>query len=738
MGVEIPKLDDREYAAIVEEARKRIPVYSERWTDHNAHDPGITVLETLAWIAETYVYQLDRVTDAHREKYLRLMGAQPEPPEPASVRLKVRLRPSAAPTEQGRSADGMGKGNEDENGDGDGDGGGTTLEGERIAEGTGLVATDGTGVERRFETAEPVTLTAASVVRAVSEYREGRVDNSTANEADGMYFHPFGERAEEGSELYLGFDGDPFATADLLNLAIGFHETGLPEPASHGNEEPEFEPSVAVSWQYCTDYANWFLDESWTDLTIRTDGTNRFYRGGTVTLEKPTDWHPDDWDVGEATILDRTEALLWLRCRVETSGYEVPPRLDSIDTNVVEARHRSTVEQEVLRRPEGGDETTRVGVHATGGIGERSRLGRETTALPGQTFAFEHAPVLEAEIVVASEREGRDDRKEREEGAADRDDADRWEDVERWTEVADFDVSGPDDTHYVLDRSRGHLRFGNGVKGNVPEVGRYVVAERYVHGGGTSGNVPAASVFRFSGERYADGPLAVRALGPADGGRDAESITDALLRLRRDFETPYRAVSAADFEWVAEHTPGLRFGRTKALVKPEQSDGGGDDGRTVSVVTVPFSTLSKPEPSEGFLDAVRRHLMRHRLLTDRVAVEPPTYVGISVTADVRVAPGYREAGRAEETRETLDAFLDPLEGFDGEGWPFGRPLYTSEVYAVIEGVAGVDSVLDVSIAARGERTIDTDGSVLIGESALLYPEEHHVVARTGQSDGAGT
>ena len=39
MGVEMPDLDDRSYEELLADARKRIPVHAEQWTDHNAHDP---------------------------------------------------------------------------------------------------------------------------------------------------------------------------------------------------------------------------------------------------------------------------------------------------------------------------------------------------------------------------------------------------------------------------------------------------------------------------------------------------------------------------------------------------------------------------------------------------------------------------------------------------------------------------------------------------------------------------
>ena len=51
-------LDDQTYAQIVEAAEGRLPWLCPEWTDHNAHDPGITVLELLAWYKELQQYHM--------------------------------------------------------------------------------------------------------------------------------------------------------------------------------------------------------------------------------------------------------------------------------------------------------------------------------------------------------------------------------------------------------------------------------------------------------------------------------------------------------------------------------------------------------------------------------------------------------------------------------------------------------------------------------------------------------
>jgi hypothetical protein len=59
-----------------------IPAYAPDWTNHNTSDPGITLVELLAYIAEILIYRALRVTPDAKFNFLRLLGA------PAHVRLE--------------------------------------------------------------------------------------------------------------------------------------------------------------------------------------------------------------------------------------------------------------------------------------------------------------------------------------------------------------------------------------------------------------------------------------------------------------------------------------------------------------------------------------------------------------------------------------------------------------------------------------------------------------------------
>jgi hypothetical protein len=76
MSINLPNLDDRTYADLVEEALTLIPAYAPEWTNHNPSDPGITLIELFAYLTEMMIYRLNRVTDENKKASLQLLNGQ--------------------------------------------------------------------------------------------------------------------------------------------------------------------------------------------------------------------------------------------------------------------------------------------------------------------------------------------------------------------------------------------------------------------------------------------------------------------------------------------------------------------------------------------------------------------------------------------------------------------------------------------------------------------------------------
>jgi hypothetical protein len=68
-----PALRDWSFDDLLREGLSLIPAHAPEWTNHNASDPGITLVELLAYFTELLVYRLGRVTPAAKLEFLRLL-----------------------------------------------------------------------------------------------------------------------------------------------------------------------------------------------------------------------------------------------------------------------------------------------------------------------------------------------------------------------------------------------------------------------------------------------------------------------------------------------------------------------------------------------------------------------------------------------------------------------------------------------------------------------------------------
>jgi hypothetical protein len=74
MPIPLPNLDDRTFDELTAEARALIPSLQPDWTNHNPSDPGIVLVELLAWLTEMLLFQVNQVPPANAEKFLRLLN----------------------------------------------------------------------------------------------------------------------------------------------------------------------------------------------------------------------------------------------------------------------------------------------------------------------------------------------------------------------------------------------------------------------------------------------------------------------------------------------------------------------------------------------------------------------------------------------------------------------------------------------------------------------------------------
>jgi predicted phage baseplate assembly protein len=217
----------------------------------------------------------------------------------------------------------------------------------------------------------------------------------------------------------------------------------------------------------------------------------------------------------------------------------------------------------------------------------------------------------------------------------------------------------------------------------------------YRTGGGRAGNRAAGTITELKTTvPYVNGVVNAE---PATGGAEAESPDSLIRRGPVAMRHRDRAVTAQDYEDIAM-LASPEVARVKCVPLKDLTTKQTQTG-VVSLVIVPFSTEATPYPTLELLDAVRSHLDARRAAGARLVLVGPEYVRVTVGAEV--VPGSPDtAGHlAEDVSAALTRYLHPLTGgAAGEGWGFGRKPHASDIYAVIESVAGVGYVRSIRLS----------------------------------------
>jgi predicted phage baseplate assembly protein len=495
-------------------------------------------------------------------------------------------------------------------------------------------------------------------------YQDVTALNDTA--LDG--FQPFGPVAARESAFLIGFEYDqPFPQVEL-DLSITVKDDGATRGVScNVMTSASFAPAELV-WEY-------WNGSVWRPLSLLKDETLAFTRSGHVYLKTPAPGLMQLAAIGEVT-----SPRYWIRARIAKTSYERVPTLLAVRTNTVRATQAETVRDEVL-----------------GGSNGR----------PDQVFRLANAPVLEGTLrLEVNEGDG----------------------FVPWTEVKDFFGSGERDRHYVLDRTTGEIRFGNGRFGAIP-VGNNdlptsnIVARYYRFGGGARGNVKAESITSLLTSIAGIDENGVKNLLPAVGGRDEETLADAKLRVPRAIRSRGRAVTPEDFEQLAMEAANVK--RAKALPLTHPNFPGVQVPGVVTVIVVPDSLAPNPTPSEATLRSVCAYLNKVRLLTTEVHVVPPTYRKVHVSAEIIADDDADLAAVKTEIETALLTYFHPLHGGeDGLGWPFGGDIFYSRVYGRVS-VPGVQRIERLSITLDGTPVPECT-NVPICPGVLVYSTDHDI------------
>ncbi|MFD7031408.1 putative baseplate assembly protein [Streptomyces sp. NPDC059917] len=645
MSLPSPNLDDRRFQQFVDDAKRYIQQRAPEWTDHNVSDPGITLVETVAHMADQIVYRLNRVPEKNHLAFLDLVGITLFPPSAARTDVTFWL---SAPQED-----------------------------VVLVPAGAEVATLRTEREEAvvFATEHDLAVVPCALSHVVVQHRGQPVVDRTTDLLEGKDVRCFAETPVPGDCMLIGLTAAAPHCALALELDSRVDGVGV---------DPRQPPLLWEAW----------TEDGWQECEVDRDGTGGLNRPGDVVLHLPG---------GHVLSRSGGHEAGWIRCRATAALAGQPFYTSSPSIRSVEA---FTI---------GG--TTRA-VHAEAVHDEA--LG-EAAGLPGQRLRLSRAPVVADDPPLLLQTAGDDG----------------WRD---WQVVAHFAASRPGDRHVTLDAATGEIAFGPAVRepdgtlrqyGAVAPKGAVVRAHRYRTGGGRGGNVArgAVQVLRTSVPYVAE----VVNREAARGGVDGETVEEAKLRAPITLRAQDRAVTLRDYEELAR-----RAAPETARITCLEGEEGRHGAYAVRVLVVPQAVpdpggrlrFEQLVPGDALLDRITRHLDERRLIGTRLAVGPPYYQGVTVVATVHAFRGVDTDRVRRRAHDALYRHLDPLTGgADGRGWPFGRPVQTGEVFAVLQRVPGVELVDEVVLhpadPLTGKRGDPTD-RIDLERPSLVFSFDHRV------------
>ncbi|MFD7668561.1 putative baseplate assembly protein [Streptomyces sp. NPDC059788] len=258
MSLPSPNLDDRRFQQFVDDAKRYIQQRAPEWTDHNVSDPGVTLVETVAHMADQIVYRLNRVPEKNHLAFLDLIGVTLFPPSAARTDVTFWL---SAPQEE-------------------------TVPVPVGAE----VATLRTEREEAvvFATECELAIVPCAMSRLMVQRRGGPVTDSTIALVEGGDVHCFAEAPGPGDCMLIGL------TAAVPHCAVALE---LDSRVDGVGVDPRQPPLVWEAW----------TEDGWQPCEVDHDGTGGLNRAGEVVLHVPG---------GHVLSRNGGHEAGWLRCRV--------------------------------------------------------------------------------------------------------------------------------------------------------------------------------------------------------------------------------------------------------------------------------------------------------------------------------------------------------------------------------------------------------------------------------------
>ena len=186
----------------------------------------------------------------------------------------------------------------------------------------------------------------------------------------------------------------------------------------------------------------------------------------------------------------------------------------------------------------------------------------------------------------------------------------------------------------------------------------------------------------------------------AIGGGDGDTPDQIKLNTLAKYPSQMRAVTQQDYLGTVLGMP-PKFGQVaKAYVTKDSAvfaqylanQPGERDPLATSMYLLTYDTDgSFTAPGPAILQNIQTYLETYRMLTDTIILKPAYIINIQVNFDLIIRPNYT-------SRQVLAQCLTLLKAyFSRSNWQINQPIILSEIYTLLDQVAGVQTVQKVMI-----------------------------------------
>lgn len=658
-----PVLDDRSYDDLVQEMLANIPAHTPEWTNPQPGDPGRTLVELFAWLADTILYRANLIPEKQRIAFLKLLGETMQPAAAATGLLSLSLDPAATAP---------------------------------IAVASGAKVSGAVNFETLAEI-DVLPITAQAYIKAPLTPEQKKASMPLRAGLKKLYNLP---------KLPIGYTTTPVFTNNLgdangVSVVHGTTDSSLwlailvskPEnlaPVLNALGKGEhilnigFVPSLTVPGLFsevgppAAVQANWMMSQppsppgqatNYTPLKVLGDTTASLTQPGVIQLLVPASsviGAPDnnvrsDPQAGVGMKPPRIDdpaitsrLLTWVRLTTKSTL-----SVSWLGANAIQIDQRTTYNSIVV------------------GVSDGSA---------NQQFALPQSQIDPGTFVLDVDMPGLG--------------------YVAWQQVDDLSVLQGPVMAYVLDPEAGTVSFGNQLQGMIVPAGRRVRVRTMRAGGGAAGNLPAGSLtaiqaFDLTGAQIAQ-KITVQQPVDTTGGADPETLESAQQRIPALLQNQSRAVTASDYSNLAMHIPGANVARVEVLPLFMPQTRTSNVPGVVSVMVIPNKpgVLNPcPRADRPTLETVYKYLDAARPVSAEMYVIASEYKGLGIGVGIEVKSGFGLLQVSQAVETALRNYLWPLApgGLDNTGWPLGRHVRALELEVVVSQVPGVVDVDGINL-----------------------------------------